>query len=93
MTPEQRIEELERRLDEYDRVMRPRSSTIEFFVPVIFRREMELNGVRIMSGLGDPGGAVAAARGSLFLRRDGAANSTAYVNYDATNRTLWSDLS
>jgi hypothetical protein len=43
---EERIRELERKLVEIERVMVPRSSDVEFTVPVIFRRNIYVNGTK-----------------------------------------------
>lgn len=46
------------------------------------------NGVQVLSGSGDPNGNETAPQGSLFLRTDGAAATSIYVNTNGVS--AWS---
>lgn len=43
----------------------------------------------IMTGSGDPNGVVTAAIGSMYLRRDGGANTTLYIKESGSSNTGW----
>jgi hypothetical protein len=54
-----------------------------------WQREIRLNKAIIRAGTGTPEAALTAAVGSLFLRTDGAANTTLYIKQTGTGNTGW----
>lgn len=55
------------------------------------RLRLGTGGVDFLSGTGDPNGAIAAAKGSLYMRLDGSSTTTrAYIN--TNSGTVWTNL-
>lgn len=52
-------------------------------------QSLGVGGVNILSGIGNPEGAIAAPVGSFFLREDGGVGSTLYVKESGTGNTGW----
>ena len=49
--------------------------------------------LKVRWGAGTPEAAVTAPKGTLFLRTDGAANTTAYIKTTGTGNTGWTAIS
>lgn len=91
MTPEERIAELERKIELLETVMKVQATSIEILVPVNVKSRLFVNGATIMSGSGNPGSSPGypARQGSLFLRNDGSTGTCLYVKESASD-TGWS---
>jgi hypothetical protein len=90
MTPEQRLQKLERKMLAFDRIFKASSTRLEVLVPVTMRRPLTVNGVTIHTGNGSPEAVVTAPIGSIFLQLDGGSGTTLYVKESGTGNTGWS---
>jgi hypothetical protein len=79
MSPEDRIDVLERKMRAFERTLKPSSTRLDILVPVTMRRQLTVNGMTIHTGDGSPESVVVAPIGSIYLRLDGGAGSTLYV--------------
>jgi len=50
---------------------------------------MFLDGLKIMAGYGSPQGVISAPVGSMYLRKDGSANTTLYIKESGTVNIGW----
>ena len=51
--------------------------------------EIEKTGAKIYGGYGSPEGEVVAQKGSIYLRKDGGANTSIYIKETGVEKTGW----
>jgi len=90
MTPEQRLEKLERKMRLYDRAFNITSSRVDIQIPVTVRKHITINGASIYSGTGTPESVITAPVGSMYLRVNGGSGTTLYIKESGTGNTGWS---
>jgi len=87
---QQRIEKLEQKLHQMEKMFIEQSDRILFSKSIqVISGFINFNGTTLFSGFGSPEGVVTAARGSLFLRKDGGTSSSLYVKTSGTGNTGW----
>jgi hypothetical protein len=79
MTPEQRIQYLEQRIERLERVMKVQGNLVTFMVPVSFVKGLSIDQAKFIAGYGDPTSNIQAPIGSVYLRLDGTVNNTLYM--------------
>ena len=90
MTPEERIKELERKVEMMERFLSFDTNTLTVHGSVAIKGILNLQGATISTGLGSPEGVVTATVGSLFLSRNGSTSNTLYVKEGGSGSSGWS---
>jgi hypothetical protein len=86
---EKRIQELERKLAVYERILTITPTMNIIGGQTYVRGWLNVDGATIYSGLGSPNNVVVANPGSIFLRRDGSTSTTLYVKTSGTGSSGW----